>query len=285
MLNAMVVDDEEYVLEDISAVLKSAGVNVVAAFSQPKQALNWFFDHVVEIDAVFLDVTMPALDGFAVADVIKNINWRTPIVFVTAYDQYAVKAFEIAALDYIVKPLTIGRVKNCLQRITTAHQEIADTGEKKTDKPVRLQLAKMERGVLLEKKRLRSLLLKKLSGKHTQDVLLFRAGDWQWIEKKRVSCFSKEKNSKYVQVIVGGDCFETTENLREFVLNFSPADWINCYRAVFVNINYVLELSNCGRYNSWLLLEGTEKKIPVNSKQLAVIAQLIYDRENNNQRI
>ena len=265
MLRIMVVDDEKLVLEYMVSLLITAKAKVVAEFSRPKAALNWFREHSDEVDAVFLDVSMPVLDGFAVAGVIQNIRPNIPLVFVTSYDQYAVKAFEMAALDYLLKPPSLERMEKTLQRIASYKLPAAEPVEQEsaTDGNSNSLLSALEREELGEKKRLRSLLLKKMSGKFTDSVLLYRDGNWEWVGKAQISCFRKGKTDKYVQVLVGESVYDTVENLNDFLLNFSPEEWILCFRAVYVNVNHVDKLGKRGRYDSYLLLKGTREQVPV----------------------
>src|SRR5215212_3087085 len=109
-LSAVIVDDEQLARDELAYLLKSAGdVDVVAQGSNGLEAVNLIKEHTP--DLVFLDVQMPGLDGFGVIK--KLIDKKLPlpqIVFATAYDQYAVKAFEVNAVDYLLKPFDKKRV-------------------------------------------------------------------------------------------------------------------------------------------------------------------------------
>src|SRR2546423_4778464 len=109
-LSTVIVDDEQLARDELAYLLKSAGdVDVVAQGSNGLEAVNLIKEHAP--DLVFLDVQMPGLDGFGVIK--KLIDKKLPlpqIVFATAYDQYAVKAFEVNAVDYLLKPFDKKRV-------------------------------------------------------------------------------------------------------------------------------------------------------------------------------
>ena len=266
MIRVMVVDDEKYMLQSIVSVLRQCGAEVAAEFTRSTEALNWLKDNYKTVDAVFLDVSMPVLNGFALADVVLSMDDRMPVVFVTAYDSYAVKAFENAALDYVLKPASVERISMTLKRV----EELMQLRAEKTDKTAEqtsdnLRLQDLERDELWEKKRVRSALLKKLSGvKHADEVLLFRAGNWQWVAKDAVSCFSRDKADKYVQVLVGSDGYETTESLAALQEYFCGSNWVNCFRAIFVNISQVEKFEKLpGGEGGWLIMKNTGKKIPV----------------------
>src|ERR1700738_3923560 len=115
-LSAVIVDDEQLARDELAYLLKSAGdVNIVAQGKNGLEAVNLIKEH--NPDLVFLDVQMPGLDGFGVIK--KLLDKKVPlpkIVFATAYDQYAVKAFEVNAVDYLLKPFDKKRVAQSLQK-------------------------------------------------------------------------------------------------------------------------------------------------------------------------
>src|SRR5712672_1300656 len=108
-LSAIIVDDEQLARDELAYLVKSVDVNVVAQGKNGLEAINLIKEH--SPDLVFLDVQMPGLDGFAVIK--KLLDRKVPlpkIVFATAFDQYAVKAFEVNAVDYLLKPFDKKRV-------------------------------------------------------------------------------------------------------------------------------------------------------------------------------
>jgi len=115
-LSTVIVDDEQLARDELAYLLKSAGdVNVVAQGKNGLEAINLIKEH--SPDLVFLDVQMPGLDGFGVIK--KLIDKKIPlpqIVFATAFDQYAVKAFEVNAVDYLLKPFDKKRVALSVQK-------------------------------------------------------------------------------------------------------------------------------------------------------------------------
>ncbi|HKW68497.1 MAG TPA: response regulator, partial [Terriglobales bacterium] len=103
-LSAVIVDDEQLARDELAFLLKNVGdIEVVAQGKNGVEGVNLIREY--NPDLVFLDVQMPGLDGFGVLK--KLLDKKVPlpqIVFATAYDQYAVKAFEVNAVDYLLKP-------------------------------------------------------------------------------------------------------------------------------------------------------------------------------------
>lgn len=116
MLNICIIDDEPLALEYLESLLnKIEGVRVVGKYCDPKNLIAHIRNH--KIDAVFLDIHMPSVKGIDLADELLNIQPSVHIIFVTAYNEYAVKAFELNALDYILKPLQKDRLQLTIDRI------------------------------------------------------------------------------------------------------------------------------------------------------------------------
>src|ERR1700745_708214 len=115
-LSALIVDDEQLARDELAYLLKGvADVDVVAQGKNGVEAVNLIKEH--SPDVVFLDVQMPGLDGFGVIK--KLLDRRLPlpqIVFATAYEQYAIKAFEVNAVDYLLKPFDKKRVAQSVQK-------------------------------------------------------------------------------------------------------------------------------------------------------------------------
>src|SRR5947208_5483819 len=109
-LSALIVDDEQLARDELAYLLKSLDdVQVVAQGKNGVEAVNLIKEHAP--DLVFLDVQMPGLDGFGVLKKLMDKKVSLPqIVFATAFDQYAVKAFEVNAVDYLLKPFDKKRV-------------------------------------------------------------------------------------------------------------------------------------------------------------------------------
>src|SRR5947199_9120066 len=116
-LSTVIVDDEQLDSDELAYLLKTADdVNVVAQGKNGLEAVNLIKEH--NPDLVFLDVQMPGLDGFGVIKKLLDKKIRLPkIVFATAFDQYAVKAFEVNAVDYLLKPFDRKRVAQSIQKV------------------------------------------------------------------------------------------------------------------------------------------------------------------------
>ena len=119
-LRILIVDDEPACRDDIRDLLATeADCTVIAEAGDGPSALAAIREH--QPDIVFLDIQMPELDGFGVLEGIDE-RTRTAFIFVTAYEQYAIRAFEAHALDYLLKPFDRERFERSLQRAREAAQ-------------------------------------------------------------------------------------------------------------------------------------------------------------------
>src|SRR6202041_246798 len=115
-MNTVIVDDERPARDELAFLLKGfPEINVIAQGKNGLEALSLIKEH--NPDLVFLDVQMPGLDGFGVIKKLLDKKIPLPkIIFATAFDQYAVKAFEVNAVDYVLKPFDKKRVAQAIQK-------------------------------------------------------------------------------------------------------------------------------------------------------------------------
>lgn len=114
-IKAILVDDEEGARDVLENLLRRfcPDVELIAKCENVLQAVEVI--KTQQPDLVFLDIEMPNYSGFEIVTFFKDINFE--IIFVTAYDQYAIRAFEVAAIDYLLKPVDIERLKNAVARV------------------------------------------------------------------------------------------------------------------------------------------------------------------------
>jgi two-component SAPR family response regulator len=135
MISAVIIDDERHAIKEIEFHLKKyPEISVVASFVNPLEALEKLPD--LKPQLVFLDIQMPQLMGIDVGSRILDIDPNIEIVFVTAYDQYAMEAFELNAIAYILKPIGQERFENAIRKVIKRIQKNAPV---KSDHCLRLQ--------------------------------------------------------------------------------------------------------------------------------------------------
>lgn len=115
-MNCIVIDDEYPAREELKYFINEfSNIKVEAEFEDSIKALEYIEEN--KLDIVFLDINMPKLDGMVLGRIINSFGKKIIIVFITAYKEHAVNAFEIEAFDYILKPYSEDRIVNTLRRL------------------------------------------------------------------------------------------------------------------------------------------------------------------------
>ena len=244
LLRAVVVDDEKLAREELCYVLDEVGgVEVVAEAGDGLEALEAIGRH--EPDLVFLDVQMPGLTGFEVARKLADREPPVTVIFVTAYDQHAIQAFEVNAVDYLLKPIDSQRVEMAVVR---ARRRVT------TEPPLNDQIERIVQ--LMEG---RKTLPEQVAVKSGERLLLVQAED--------IIFASMADDS--ITIVAGhasGTCnFRTLDELQA---RLDPAVFWRVHRSHLVNINKIKEIVPWFSRNYILRMKdakGTE--IPVSRSQ------------------
>lgn len=115
-MRAVIIDDEKNAAMKLYSLIEDyAAITVVNIFTDPCEGLRWLIKE--SIDLLFLDIDMPNISGIYIAELLSELQPEIKICFVTAFDDFAIKAFEINALDYILKPCTKERLNSCISKL------------------------------------------------------------------------------------------------------------------------------------------------------------------------
>jgi two-component system, LytTR family, response regulator len=219
-IRTLVVDDEPVARARVLALLRDeADIEVVGECSTGSQAIS-----VIEAtapDLVFLDVQMPQMDGFALA---RTLGQDMPaVVFVTAYDEYALQAFEIHALDYLLKPFSAERFKSAL---THARQHIAKRQATTVGRQLMALLPELQRPSLDGGRRDR--LVIKSSGR----IYFVRIQDIDWCEAA----------GNYVRLHIGQQAHLVRGTMAHLESQLDAAQFVRVHRSTIVNVERIHEL-------------------------------------------
>jgi two-component system response regulator LytT len=129
-INTIIVDDEKPARDELAFLLKAfPEINVIGQGKNGVDAVNLIREH--SPDLVFLDVQMPGLDGFGVLRKLVERKMKVPhVVFATAFDHYAVQAFDVNAVDYVLKPFDNARIAQAIQRARKVMETQTSTAER-----------------------------------------------------------------------------------------------------------------------------------------------------------
>lgn len=234
-IRAAIVDDEPLARRRIRNLLAEArDVVVLAECANGREAIESL--EADPPDLLFLDIQMPEVDGF---DVLQAIGvGRVPVVvFVTAFDQFALRAFEAHALDYLLKPFDDARFEAALQR---ARERIRQQQEGALDRRLH---------ALLDQVRGDHGYLRRLVVPSGHRSVFLRTEQIDWIEAER----------NYVRVHVGGRAFLLRENLSHIASALDPATFCRIHRSTIVNVDRIQSVEPLFRGEYVVLLhDGTK---------------------------
>ena len=127
-MKIMVVDDEKLAISRLTRLLNDEGFEDIKSFSSPSDALIEITK--TKYDVIFLDISMPQMSGLELANAILTIEPNTFIVFQTAYSEYAIEAFKIGGIDYLLKPVENSEIKRVFEKIKAFKQSSNQSDEK-----------------------------------------------------------------------------------------------------------------------------------------------------------
>lgn len=220
-LQVYLVDDEPLALRRLTRLLQAAGrVDIAGSATDPEAALSFLTGHAV--DALFLDIQMPGLNGF---DLLRRLDPQPMVIFTTAYDQYALRAFEVNSVDYLLKPVEpeqLDRALNKLERWKST-------------------------GALPELRTQIQALLKELAGSISESQRYFPdrvpsrvGGRILFVDLDRITHFVSEDKLTYA--VTADKKFIVDYSLNELENRLGQKRFVRVHRSTLLNLAWVAEL-------------------------------------------
>ena len=262
-LTAIIVDDEPLARQELLYLLeKAGGVEVLAQGTNGIEAVDLIRAH--QPDLIFLDVQMPGLDGFAVIKKLLDKKSKMPqVVFATAFDQYAVRAFEVNAVDYLLKPFDRGRVQKTIEK---ARARIAAPSESASDAKLDALLRLIEEQVQTP----RAPALKNQIGK-----IVVRAQNRLLLVDQREICFASIDEGAISVVAAGIEGQSNCRTLEELIDQLDPEAFWRAHRSFVVNIQHIREVVPWFKSSYQLRMDDAKKtEIPVSRSQTKRLREL-----------
>jgi two-component system, LytTR family, response regulator len=225
-IRTIISDDEPLAREKLRILLASeAGVRIVAECRDGRQTINAL--QTYKPDLLLLDIQMPGADGFQVLSTIPADDMPF-VVFTTAYDQYAIRAFEMHAVDYLLKPFDHERLHKAIERTRT---ELLKT----TDREMRRRILDLLAGARAESRGAKRLVIK-AAGR----IVFLDLEEIDWVEAA----------ANYVKLHVGKESYLLREAIGHISERLDPDRFVRVHRSTIVNIRRIkeLQLCNSGEY-------------------------------------
>ncbi len=247
-LRALVVDDEQLAREELCFLLAQVGgVTVIGQAANGIEAVGLIED--LAPDVVFLDVQMPGINGFEVARQALNRQATAELVFVTAYDRYAIEGFQVNAVDYLLKPVDTARLEQALQRTRRRLQ---------SDRP-RPELANEDLERIVKLVTERQTWRERLAVKVGERFLLVDADDLIY------ASLADDVITVVASSTTGTSNYRTLDELQA---HLDPGVFWRVHRSYLVNINKIKEIVPWFSRNYILKMnDGKATEIPVSRSQ------------------
>jgi two-component system LytT family response regulator len=248
MINAVLADDEVLARQKLRQLLRDEqDIEIVGECATASETIALVT--VTNPELLFLDIRMPDMDGF---DVLGALSVREEVampqvVFTTAYDQYAVRAFEIHAIDYLLKPFTSERLHSAVQRV---RERIANQGPAAQEEQTQAAGAQYTTRIVF---------------KSRGRILFLPVTDIRWI--------SAEEN--YVRICTAAETHLLRETMAGLERRLDPQMFLRVHRSSIVNLQYVKEVRSDTEGESTVLLISGEK-IPMSRSYRARIQDWLH---------
>lgn len=235
MLRAIIVDDEAPARSELSFLLGETGkVEVVAEAANVREALEKLKD--VGADVMFLDVNMPGTDGLQLAEALTRLKYPPYVIFVTAYSEHAVKAFDVNATDYLVKPVETDRLNQAIAKVM---QQM--TGQGHVPAGERIPVEKGGKKLLVP----------------TDKIHFIMAKD------------------DYSYLHTDTDRYLSTVSLAQLEAKLEPLGFFRVHRRYLVNLSCIREVDPVSGGTLLLTLQGEEEQIPVSRRRVASLKKAL----------
>jgi len=234
MIRIIIVDDEFPTRQELSSfLLNIKDVEIVAECSLGQEALD--FLNREQADLIFLDIEMPQVNGIEIAKIIKStVNNPPYIIFATGFDQFAVKAFELNAFDYILKPYSQERILASIMRFRNLKMQLSD--KKPSSEYLKFPIWHNEKMILLNAE---------------TDISLIKS------DQQRIMVYSEK------------GVFEISTPLKDLEQKLSGHGFLRTHKCFIVNINKVREIIPWFNDTFILTLENcSQKDVPVSRHYL-----------------
>ena len=248
-LRALIVDDEALARRGLKLRLKALeGITVVGEAKNGREAVRMIRE--ISPDLVFLDIQMPGMDGFDVILELKDEKLPA-VIFVTAYDDFAIKAFEVSAVDYLLKPIEDDRLKDALAKVRSLLSRNKASSQKD-------MLLKLVSGITGESVKSMTELKQKgidqIKRKESRKLAIRDGGKTTWVKQEDIEWI--DAAGDYMCVHALGETHIMRKTMKELEAELDSAFLQRIHRSTIVNVNHIKEMQSHINGEYFLTLNG-----------------------------
>ncbi|WP_437891050.1 LytR/AlgR family response regulator transcription factor [Phytobacter sp. V91] len=241
-MKVIIVEDEILAQQELSWLIKEhSQMEIVGTFDDGLDVLKYLQHN--KVDAIFLDINIPSLDGVLLAQNISQFAHKPFIVFITAWKEHAVEAFELEAFDYILKPYQESRIISMLQKLeATAQQQTVTANNPAARENLTINLVKDER------------------------IIVTSIHDIYYAEAHEKMTFVYTKRESFVMPM----------NITEFCGKLPAAHFFRCHRSYCVNLDKIREIEPWFKNTYIVRLRDLDFQVPVSRSKVKEFRQLMH---------
>ena len=250
-IQIMVVDDEPLLRFHLQKMLQELwqDIDQIIAVGSGIEAINVASE--IDIHTVFMDIKMPGLSGIETAKQLRDSGFQGNLVFVTAYDEHAIAAFEHEALDYLLKPVDEKRLLECVQRL-----------QKRSQTTVKYELDALQLNQLLPQH----------SNQSLQWVNASRGDAIHVINVSNISCFIAE--DKYTTVVTEEGEYLIKKSIKQLMDELNPQEFWRIHRSALVQVSHIKCVNKDESGNLTVSLKEIGKTLPVSRSNMHLFKQM-----------
>lgn len=235
MIRAIIVDDEAPARSELKFLLdETKQVEVIAEASNVREAIEQLKEN--NTDVLFLDINMPGANGLQLADALKRLKFPPLIIFVTAYSEHAAKAFDVNAIDYLLKPVETDRLQKALTKV-------------------------------------KHYLSSSSQGQQVDRIPVEKSGKKLLISTEKIHFIMAKDDYSYLHAET--DRYLSTVSLAQLEARLEPYGFFRVHRRYLVNLSCIEEVAPVSGGTLLLTLKGESESIPVSRRRVASLKKAL----------
>jgi two-component system, LytTR family, response regulator len=249
MIRAIIIDDESLARELLKDYLKELGsIELIAECSDGFSGLKAINE--LEPQLVFLDIQMPKLTGF---ELIELLDRKPEIIFSTAYDQYAIKAFELNAVDYLLKPFSSERFREAVEKAVKRIEAGSGRGE------VKANIEKLREHIDENEG-----MINRIVVKTRNTIVVLPVHQLNYIEAQ----------DDYVMIYVNGAHYLKQKTLSFYEQHLDPKDFLRVHRSYIVRLDQISKIEPYEK-STWMLIMKSGERVPVSRSGYSCLKEVL----------
>jgi DNA-binding LytR/AlgR family response regulator len=252
MVNVIIADDEEPARAELRFLLESYDdVNILAEASDGEMAVRLCHEH--KPDLIFMDIQMPAISGIEAAETLLSSGNPPYIIFVTAYDAYAIRAFELHAIDYLLKPIEIERLESSMDRI---RKLLASNNE-----------------TSISVKAMKEMLGGFVNNRNSRIITVCRDEKFYPVPLEKIKYAYADDKKTYLVTVNGKFLYKNTLHQLEEIL---PENFIRTHRSYIVNMQFIKDIEPWFNGAYQISITGDENPVPLSRSHSKSFKEIMH---------